>query len=182
MITGYLEGRSVVIKDEKWASRLRNRGYKGKDIGTKLSLSLPVSYYLARSGRLEILSGVKKMGSEDLVNIMNLSEKRIAAAYTYLRAGGKNPQIRGRGMWWNELPVRIYGENEEVDMSKFGKKGYLCVTYSEGCLLYFLELFLNRKGDTSLKETLEKKGYRLEGGLKYGCDYRVYESLPHATF
>ncbi|MEM4055897.1 MAG: hypothetical protein QW578_02510 [Thermoplasmatales archaeon] len=182
MITGYLEGRRVVIKDEKEASRLRNRGYKGKDIGTKLSLSLPVSYYLARSGRLEILSGMKKMGSEDLVTIMNGSERRIASAYAYLRADGKNPQVRGRGMWWNELPVRIYSENEIVDLSKFGKKSYLCVTSSEGCLLYLSELFLKKKGGMNLKEALEKKGYRVGDGLKYGCDYRVYEDLPHATF
>ncbi|MEM4090389.1 MAG: hypothetical protein QXQ46_06530, partial [Thermoplasmatales archaeon] len=172
-----------VIEDEKSASRLRNRGFKGRDIGKKLSLSLPVSYYLVRSGRLEVLRGTKKVEGEELFNVMDEDKKRMANAYLFLRLGGKNPYFYGGKLRWNRIPIEVCGEGERVQFKKFGKRTYLCITYEDGCLLYLSEIFLYKKqGNESLKNVLQDSGYRVETGIKYGCDYRLYEKSPHASF
>ncbi|MGC8644968.1 MAG: hypothetical protein ACP5UO_01710 [Thermoplasmata archaeon] len=181
MIAGVLRGRSVLIEDERSASRLRNRGYLGKNIGTMLLLNLPVALYLVRSGKMEVTAQGRRVGEEELKSRMSGDEVKLFQAYSCLRRGGKNPVFRGRKLMWNSLGVMPFCGTERIDLSVLARRGYVLVLDDGGCILYSYELLFRGEG-RSLRSFLEARGFRVESGLKYGCEYRLYESIPHASF
>jgi len=180
MITGVLRRKSVLIKDERDASRLRNRGYTGKNMGTALSLNLPVAIYLLESGRIEVKSEGVSVGKEELKSMMSEEERMLFLAFSCLRRGGKNPAFSGKRLMWNGMEIRTFWFDGMIDFPSLGNRGYIAVVAEEGCVLYSYGLVFRGEAK-DVRSFLEKRGYVVETGLKYGCDYRLYESSPHAT-
>ncbi len=196
MIVGKLKRRRVVIDGAADASTLRNKGFRGRNIGESLSLDLVTSSDLLIRKRIEIFDGGKRITLKEIENMMTRGERKNAVAFHYLRSKGKKPLMRKGKLYLSGKRVLVYAEDEHIHFP-LGRRGssLLAITDPEwNCLLYSVSrvklggivLGMHLKLDAregELKRDGGKKGFSLGSALKYGSTYRIYDGhSPHAKY
>lgn len=191
MFTGRVIRNRVLIDDPKSASSLRNKGFLGVNIGEKLSLDVFTAYFLFSKKRLQVFSGNKLLGNEDILNLIG-DKLHIFHAFKFLREKGYKPSIRRGAIYVDGERVLILKYHDYVNFNKLRKKkNNVIVVDDEGdCILYDFETF--RFNDPRIKKILEQKKISgiynigkisIRSGSKYGSDYRIYEeNATHAKY
>lgn len=197
MIKVLLKRNRVIIESEKDASTIRNKGYVVRRNKGEYSLDLVTAFHLLAKRRLLLQNGASVVDTQTLLNTMNKGQRDRSMAFHFLRDKGLRPTIGRNNLILDGRKIRIFGDGENLNFSAIlGKSSYIAVIDREGeGLLYSVErLKLLKQNDKRSVEPiktfsdqftifLQKHGLRPESGLKYGCQYRVYDSLsPHAKY
>ncbi len=194
MIQGRLLRGRVFIDNEADASTLRNKGSVGRNVGQKLSLDLMTSLDLVIRKKMEITKGKKTLPAEKVKEMLDVEELKIATAYHYLKFKGLRPEIKKKKLYFSRGRVTVFQDCELINFTKLPKgPNHIAIVDSEGnCLVYSLSRLLirednlvrgNEGGYRMLSETLSSGGMKVESGLKFGSEFRVYESgSSHAKY
>lgn len=106
------------------------------------------------------------------------------------------PSVRRGKLYSSGKRIHVFWDGDQVDLTSFaGKESLAAVVDSEwSCLLYSFTVIGKRRGvsGNQVEDGLEDrrgilannlKGSRIESGLKFGAEFRVYEGKSsHATF
>ncbi len=194
MIQGRMLRGRIMIDNEADASTLRNKGSVGINVGQKLSLDLMTSLDLVIRKKMEVARGKKRLSEEQLRRLLTADESKIATAYHYLKFKGLRPEIKKKKLYLFRGRVTVFHDSESINFTKLGKsQNYIAIVDSDGnCLVYSArrlpirgwKLAVGNAGrNHELSETLNGSGMRMESGLKFGSEFRVYEAgSSHAKY
>ncbi|MGC8561586.1 MAG: hypothetical protein ACP5UZ_00550 [Thermoplasmata archaeon] len=198
MILGKLKRGRVIVEDASDASTLRNKGYLGKNLGERLSLDFATSADLVMRRKMQVLKGGNVMSLDQLEAMMSPEERKMAAAYHFLRAKGMKPVIRNGRIYAYGKNVAVFREDETVRFNGNKVKQFLmAIVDSEGsCLVYSVSRLglLGRSGGRTesrndstrgglLTRLLTDKGMTVASGFKFGAEFRLYKGKSsHAKY
>lgn len=198
MINGILRRRRVLVEDEADASTLRNKGYTGINVGRNLSLDLATALDLALGKKISVFRGGTELNAYQMQEMLSSEERKTAIAFHFLKVKGMKPSVRRGKLYSSGKRIHVFWDGDQVDFTSFaGKESLAAVVDSEwSCLLYSFTVIGKRRGVSGnqvAKDGLEDrrgilannlgKGSRIESGLKFGAEFRVYEGKSsHATF
>ena len=197
MIKGILRRRRVLVEDEADASTLRNKGYTGINVGRNLSLDLSTALDLALRKKISVFRGGAELNAYQIQRMMSSEERKTAIAFHFLKVKGMKPSVRRGKLYSSGKRIHVFWDGDQVDFTSFaGKDSLAAVVDSEwSCLLYSFTVIGKRRGvsGNQVEDGLEDrrgilannlgKSSRIESGLKFGAEFRVYEGKSsHATF
>lgn len=195
MFRGKLRRGRVEFNNPRDASTLRNRGFRGKNMGEGLSLDIYSSLYLAVKGRAVIYDREGIITPGDLKGKLNVNDLLKFNAFKFLRDKGFDPKVERGCIFAGKEKALILPYDGFLDVKKLRGTGYVVVVDSEGeCILYRNQKFIFPKGrpvpgvegsggSDEVLDYFRGRSLTLKSGSKYGSDYRVYDgTVSHARY
>ncbi len=178
MITGFLTGSSIQLRDEGEASTLRNKGYPIKRIKGGYSLDIISGAYLLRRAKLEIIQDGRNIDFSTIFHKLTFKQKMLFSTFEHLKRIGIKCRIVSDNLYVGNRKVMILHYGNQINFGDLNT-GLLSIVDSDfESLIYEIK----RKNLLKSKEIVDNfvfldevsKKFTIKSGAKFGSDYRLY--------